>query len=131
MTVRTPAKARLTSVAIPIRDLDCHQNLIICSLARCQPSLKFPSKSVRNFFLHKVANKQTTRAYISSLADVKNSVRVCMHICTKYCTEAFGSRSLPGLELTAFSNLLAGLKREGGDGEERGDEDAYPLRSDF
>jgi len=23
-----------------IRDPDCHQNLIICSLAQCQPSLK-------------------------------------------------------------------------------------------
>jgi len=45
-TVLTSAKARLTGVAIRIRiriqipDLDCHQNLIISSLAHCQPTLK-------------------------------------------------------------------------------------------
>jgi len=41
-------------------DPDCHQNLIICSLARCQPSLKISCKSVWTF-LHKVANKQTDK----------------------------------------------------------------------
>jgi len=40
------AKARLTSVAIRIRGLDRHQSLIICSLSRCQPSLKISYKSV-------------------------------------------------------------------------------------
>ena len=49
----------LTSAAIRIRNLDCHQNLIICSLAHCQPSLKISCKSVRKF-LRKVANRQTT-----------------------------------------------------------------------
>jgi len=55
-TAHTSAKARLTSVAIPIRirivirDLDCHQNLIICSLAHCQPSVKISCKSVQKFF---------------------------------------------------------------------------------
>jgi len=45
-TVHTSAKARLTSVAIQMRiririhDQDRHQNLIICSSAHCQPSLK-------------------------------------------------------------------------------------------
>jgi len=38
---------------------DCHQNLIICSLADYQPSLKTSCKSVRKF-LHKVANRHTT-----------------------------------------------------------------------
>jgi len=38
-TVHTSTKARLTSVTILIHDLDRHQNLIICSLAHCQPSL--------------------------------------------------------------------------------------------
>ena len=66
------AKARLTTVAIP--DPDRHQNLIICSLAHCQPSLKISCKSVRKF-LRKVANKQTERQTnndenITSLAEV-------------------------------------------------------------
>jgi len=45
-------KARHTSVArwiwihIRIRDLDHQQNLIICSLAHCQPSLRISCKSV-------------------------------------------------------------------------------------
>jgi len=42
-TVHTYANARLTSVAIRnqirIRDPDRQQNLIICSMAHCQPSL--------------------------------------------------------------------------------------------
>jgi len=37
VALHTSAKARLTSVVIQIRiqipDLDCHQNLVICSLA--------------------------------------------------------------------------------------------------
>jgi len=37
-----------------------HQNLTICSLAHCQPSLKISCKSVRKF-LRKVANRQTDR----------------------------------------------------------------------
>jgi len=56
--VHTSAKARLTSVAIRIRDPDRHQNLIICSLAHCQPSVKISCKSVQNF-LRKVASRQT------------------------------------------------------------------------
>jgi len=85
-TVHTSAKARLTSVAIRmpmririrIRDLVRHKNLIICSLAHCQPSLKISCKSVRKFF-RKVASRQTNRQtdrqannddYIISLAEV-------------------------------------------------------------
>jgi len=41
-------------------DPNRHQNLIICSLAHCQPSLKILRKSVRKF-LRKVANRQTDR----------------------------------------------------------------------
>jgi len=61
-TVHTCAKARLISVAIRIqmRDADRHQNLIICSIAHCQPSLKTSCKSVQKF-LHKVANRQTDK----------------------------------------------------------------------
>ena len=56
--------------------LDCCQNLIICSLAHCQPSLKISCKSIWKF-LHKVANRQTDKQtnnddYISSLAEVTN-----------------------------------------------------------
>jgi len=78
-TVHTSAKARLTNVAIRIliriRDPDCHQSLIICSLAHCQPSLKISCRYVWKF-LHKVAKRQTDKQtnnddYISFLADVK------------------------------------------------------------
>jgi len=55
-------------------DGDRYQNLISCSSAHCQPSLKISCKSVETF-LHKVANKQTNRQTnndenISSLAEV-------------------------------------------------------------
>jgi len=62
--VHTSAKACLTSIwiwiQIRIPDPDHHQNLIICSLAHCQPSLKISCKSVQRF-LCKVANGQTDR----------------------------------------------------------------------
>jgi len=73
-TVHTSAKACLTSVAIQIRirDPDCHQNLVICSLFYCHPSLKISCKSNCKF-LHEVANKQTnSNDYISSLVEVTN-----------------------------------------------------------
>jgi len=57
-----PRHVLITSVAIRIRipDPDRHQNLIIWSLAHCQPSLKISCKSVRKF-LRKVANRQTDK----------------------------------------------------------------------
>jgi len=64
--MHTSAEARLNSVAIRIRiciripDPDRHQNLIFCSLAHCQRSLKISCKSVRKF-LRKVANRQTDK----------------------------------------------------------------------
>jgi len=59
-----------TSVTIRICEADRHQNLIICSQAHCQSSLKISCKSVRKF-LHKVANRQTNNDdYISCLAAV-------------------------------------------------------------
>ena len=83
MTVHTSTKACLTSSATwrmsmnehplsispnsdksrkqslyPDRELDRHRNLIICSLAHCQPSLKISCKSVWKF-LCKAVNKQT------------------------------------------------------------------------
>jgi len=68
-TGHTFTKARLASVAIWIRDPDLHQNLIICSLAHCQPSLKISCKAVQEY-LCKVANRQTNDDYISLLAQV-------------------------------------------------------------
>jgi len=44
----------------PDGDPDRHQNLIICSLAYCQPSMKISCKSVWTF-LHQVANRQTNK----------------------------------------------------------------------
>jgi len=41
-------------------DRDHRQSLIVCSLAHCQPSLKFSCKSVRKFLCN-VANKQTDK----------------------------------------------------------------------
>ena len=74
--MHTSAKAIFNSVAIQIRicipipkirDPDRHQNLIICSLAHCQPSLKILCKFVSKF-LRKVANRQTNNDdYTSSL----------------------------------------------------------------
>ena len=64
-TVHTSAKARLTCVAIRIqisiriRDPDRHQNLIICSLAHCLPSLKISYNLFK--FLCKVANRKTDK----------------------------------------------------------------------
>jgi len=65
-TVHTYAKARLTSVAIRIpiciwiRDRDRHQNVTVCSLAHCQPSLKISCKSGQKL-LNTVANRQTDK----------------------------------------------------------------------
>jgi len=58
--VHTSATACPTIVAIwiSIRDPYRHQNLIICSSAHCQPSVKISSKSFWTF-LRKVANRQT------------------------------------------------------------------------
>ena len=63
--MHTSDKARLTSVAISVPPAGASvrgrlQNLTICSLARCKPSLKISWKSVWKF-LSKVANRQTDR----------------------------------------------------------------------
>jgi len=57
---------------------DRHQNLIVCSLAHCQHSLKISCKSVRKF-LRKVGNRQTNRQtsnddYITSILGTKIKV---------------------------------------------------------
>jgi len=82
-TVHTSAKARLTRISIRIRDSDRHQNLIICSLAHCQHSLKIHANPFRKF-LRKVANRQTSihrqtnnDDYISSLAEVTSVPMLC------------------------------------------------------
>jgi len=65
-TVHTSAKARLTSVTIQIRvliripDPDCHQYLIICSLAHCQSSWKFHGNPFGSFCAKLLTNRQTT-----------------------------------------------------------------------
>jgi len=51
-TVHTSTKARLVS--------DRYQNLIVCSTAHCQSSVKISCKSVWTF-LHEVANSQTNK----------------------------------------------------------------------
>jgi len=60
--MHTSVKARLTSVAIRICDPDSQQNLIVCSLVHCQPSLEISCKSVHNFFYPKLlTNRQTNK----------------------------------------------------------------------
>jgi len=62
--VYASAKTRFTSDAIRrsirIRDPDRHQNLIVCSVAHCQPSVKISCKSAWKF-LRKVANRQPNK----------------------------------------------------------------------
>ena len=89
-TVHTSTKACPTSVAMLICDPDHHQNLIICSLAHCQRSVKMSCKSVQKF-LHKVANRQTNNGdYISSLVEVKiihfSAVLLCISWCLTACS---------------------------------------------
>jgi len=81
-TVHTSAKARLTRIQIHIRilDPDRNQNLIVCSVAHCQPSLEISWKSVWIFFAQscKQTDKQTNNDdYITSLAEVKMSLWWC------------------------------------------------------
>ena len=64
----------LPYIWIRICYLDHQQNLIICSLAHCQPSLKISCKSIWKF-LHEVANRKKDKQTndndcISSLAEV-------------------------------------------------------------
>ena len=60
----TSVKTPLTSVGIwiwiRIPNPDRYQNLTICSLAHCQPSLKISCKSVLKF-LRSIANRKTAR----------------------------------------------------------------------
>jgi len=68
-TMHTSTKAHLTSVAILIRiqictwirEPDHHQNLIICSLAHCQPFLKFHANPFGNFCANLLTDRQTDR----------------------------------------------------------------------
>jgi len=76
-TVHTSAKA---VSRYGCRDTDPHQNLIVCSFAHCQPSLKISRKSVWKFF-RKVANRQTNNdENVCSLAEVTtlNSMAVVL-----------------------------------------------------
>jgi len=60
----------------PDGDLDCHQNLTVCSVAHCQASLIISCKSIQKFLCKVATGRQTNNDdYISSLADViKNSI---------------------------------------------------------
>jgi len=81
--VHTSAKVRLISVTIRIRiqiririrDPDLQQNLIICSLARCQPSLKIHDNPFGSFCAKLLTDRQTNNDnFISSLAEVINQI---------------------------------------------------------
>ena len=51
VTLHTSAKAEARLAWIPIRDPDRHQNLVVSSVAHCQPFLKMSCKSVlKSFF---------------------------------------------------------------------------------
>ena len=84
-TVHTSVKASLTSVSIRIYgsgsvsgsvDPYRHQNLIVCSLANCQPSLKISRKSVRTF-LRKVASGQTNRQTTTEVNITELGIKLC------------------------------------------------------
>ena len=61
----------------PDGDPDRHQNLIICSLAHCEPSLKISCKSVWKFCANLLTDKQTNNDDdISSLADITKIARI-------------------------------------------------------
>jgi len=73
--VHTSTKLRLTDVVTQIHDPDHHQNLIICSLAHCQPSRKISCKSIWKF-LCKVANRQRERQTNKRLHNSVHSVSI-------------------------------------------------------
>jgi len=60
-TAHTSAKARLTGVAIRIRipDLNCHQNLVICSLVNLPG--KFHANPLGSFCAKLLTNRQTDK----------------------------------------------------------------------
>jgi len=58
--VHTSAKVRLTSVVIQIHEPDRHQNVIICSLVHCQPSLKISCDLFGSFFCVKLLTDRQT-----------------------------------------------------------------------
>jgi len=51
----------VSRIRIRIHDPDRHQNLIICSLAHCQPSLKISCKSVPKFLRKLLTDRQTNK----------------------------------------------------------------------
>jgi len=115
--VHTSAKARLTSVAIririQIRDLDCHQHLIVCSLALCQPSLKISCKSVQKFS-RKGANRQTDNdENTTSFAEV--TILYFMHESTQqvryYIPNCKASRSFVQMKTIILYNCFHLVKR--------------------
>ena len=56
----------------PDGDPDCHQNLIVCSLAHCQLPWKFYANPFGSFCAKLLTDRQTGNDdYISSLAEVK------------------------------------------------------------
>jgi len=96
-TVHTPAKARLTRVAILIRipDPDRHQNLIICSVRwpTANLSWKFHVNPFGSFCAKWLTDRQRDRQTdrqtnkdddigLSSLVEVKMSLRMYTHVKT-------------------------------------------------
>jgi len=76
-TVHTSAKERLTNVAIRtwIRYPDRHKNLITCSLAHCQSSLKISCKPVQ--YDRQTNNDENIN--ITPLAEVTRVSKLSMH----------------------------------------------------
>ena len=103
-TLHTSAKARLTSVAMRIRiriripDPDLHQNLTICSLAHCQPSLKISRKSARKL-LRKVANKRTDK---QTNNEENNLLGGGNNTTTVYCETSYHSRLKSAMQIVSL-----------------------------
>jgi len=101
----------------PDGDPDRHQNLIICSLAHCQPSLKILYKSIRTF-LRKVVNRQTDRQtnnddYITSLAEVvkiyDDDDGILRHVAAKTTQRAATQRTASVERTFSHINHTAGI----------------------
>jgi len=63
LITRSTGTVHCTRHVLPMPHPDCNQNLIICSLGHCQPSLKISRKSIQKFLckVANTANKQTNK----------------------------------------------------------------------
>jgi len=77
----------------PGGDPDCHQNLTICSVAHCQPSLKILYKSVQKF-LRKTANRQKQTDKQRRLHNLLDRGNQAAHSIPPPCDNEFSTMSL-------------------------------------